>query len=131
MNTAPTPVTTPSHIPGWTSRHRDGRPGIEYFTGGIAFAWTGSLADPVEISPGGYGEPVEHLLDLSNLLAMPRQPLDNAFDDFARLCDEWLTWADENQAGRLPIRAELDTETSTSRQHHIEAGAYLVRAARP
>ena len=54
----------PSMIRDHFSSHCDGTAGLEFFADDHAFTWTGNLADPVEISPGGYGEPVHYLLDL-------------------------------------------------------------------
>ena len=90
-------TSNPSNIPGYDSRHCDGRPGLEYFADGYAFAWTGKDEDLIEVSPGAYGEAVEWVIPSSPIMASPfsvvidpRMP--EMLAQFQHACDEWLAW---------------------------------------
>lgn len=88
---------TPSHIPGYTSTHSDGAPGLEYFQDDHAFAWTGRAEDLIEVSPGAYGEPVEWVIPVAPLLAdHSGMTIDlqvpSLLAYFRHACDQWLAW---------------------------------------
>ncbi|MBU2698856.1 MULTISPECIES: hypothetical protein [Pimelobacter] len=130
-------ATTPSKILGYDSRHCDGTPGLEYYIadGDMACAWSGNLHDPIEISLGGYGEPVEHLILVDDLKATGKVPsnLDAALLWFVQVCREWagtFILANEGNAHpeAIPACVEFDTETSASSQHYIDTGVYMLRA---
>ncbi|MGH3351568.1 MAG: hypothetical protein ACRDPS_12965 [Nocardioides sp.] len=95
---------TPSLIPGYTSRHCDGTPGLEYFQDGIAFAWSGRAEDLIEVSPGAYSEAVEWIIPSIPLVSAAfavvadvRAP--SLLGHFRNACDQWLMWNDRrNQA---------------------------------
>lgn len=129
-------ATTPSKILGYESRHCDGTPGLEYYMsdGDIACAWSGNLQDPIEISLGGYGEPVEHLILVDDTKVFYTVPgnLDAALLWFVKVCREWVTFILDNDGGAhpetIPACVEFDTEDSASRQHYIDTGIYMLRA---
>lgn len=65
----------------------DGTPHLAYFAEGVSFVWSGNAEHPIQVCPGGYGEPVAdtvwfdpEALDLPWVLT-----------DFRRRCDRWLT----------------------------------------
>lgn len=125
-------ATTPSGITGYDSRHCDGTPGLEYFSDNTAFAWTGNIGDPIEVSFGGYGEAVEHLIDVSAEIAPPAS-LRVAMDWFAAVCEEWLRWSLEvgdheqhRHQQHLPVWAEFDSASSASRQSRMDTGVYML-----
>jgi len=66
---------------------------MEYFVGDHAFAWTGLAQDPIEVSPGGYGEPVQYLIDISRMIefGLPR-PVAYHVDTFMLIVDQWMNW---------------------------------------
>ncbi len=126
-------ATTPSLIAGFESRHSDGMPGLEYYSHETAFAWTGESSDPIEVSFRGYGEPVAHLIHVTPLAAFadPR-PICAHIGRFQRICDQWIAWIleqddDGAEAWLTGGETVMDTQSSASRQHHIETGLYLLR----
>ena len=125
-------ATTPSLIAGYVSRHSDGTPGLEYFTHDTAFAWTGQSSDPIEVSFRGYGEPVAHLIHVSPLVGFAdSRPVVAHIGRFQRICDQWIAWVLEDGEGAeawvTGAETEMDTQSSASRQHHIDTGLYLLR----
>ncbi|SDL34208.1 hypothetical protein SAMN05428985_11537 [Nocardioides sp. YR527] len=88
---------TSSLIPGYTSRHCDGTPGLEYFQDGFAFAWSGKPEDLIEVSPGAYSEPVEWIIPTTPLAAAQFAIVVDAhapwlLGHFRYACDQWLAW---------------------------------------
>lgn len=126
-------ATNPSAIRGYTSRHSDGTPALEFFNTatGHAFTWTGDRSDPIEVSAGGYGEPVTCLIQLS-AAPVPKNLVD-ALAWFRDVAAEWVAWLTEygdlDNCLDLPTRTEFDTASSASRQHWIETGIYMLMEA--
>lgn len=104
-------ASTPSNIPGYDSKHCDGRPGMEYFADGYAFAWTGASKDLIEVSPGAYSEAVEWIIPSSPIVSSPFSVLADAHTpwilaQFQHACDEWLAWNDRRnqpRAKHIPV----------------------------
>jgi hypothetical protein len=76
----------------------DGVPHLAFFDGTTSFVWTGRMLDPIEISPGGYAEPVTATiepLDVPLLASRNRVPVATHLEDFRQVCQ---TWVDERDA---------------------------------
>lgn len=128
-------MTTTSGI-GMRSRLGDGTPGLEFFKDETAFVWSGSLADPIEVSFFGYAEPVAHLIHLSpqSDFAKPRPFADHAAL-FERVCEQWLAWV-LGQEGDATARigggeTEQDDTSLRSQAHKLGTGLYLLRFRDP
>jgi hypothetical protein len=73
----------------------DGMPLLWYFDTRtqIGFSWTGGSAEPIEVSVGGYAEPVTHIID-KTIAGKPLVALAVTSTDiikfFGEVCEEWL-----------------------------------------
>jgi hypothetical protein len=72
----------------------DGTPHLSYFAGDTSFVWSGSAERPVQVCPGGYGEPVRDTFWLGlrpgGLDRGWRVPLHIMLDEFRRACEQYL-----------------------------------------
>lgn len=82
---------------GYPSEAADGTPHLTYFADDTSFVWSGSAERPVQVCPGGYGEPVNDTFyvtfggDGTTVQPPPNWvPLHLALAEFRRACDEYL-----------------------------------------
>jgi hypothetical protein len=75
-------MTTP-HMP---TQSADGRAHFTFYSHGVSFVWDG-LAQHIEVSPGGYGEPVTAHAEL---VPFEWHLNGNPLARFRASCDQWL-----------------------------------------
>lgn len=68
---------------------RDGTPHLTYYAGDTSFVWSGNIEHPIQVCPGGYGEPVvDHVWP--HLGHQGLVTLLVALRVFRATCDQWL-----------------------------------------
>lgn len=80
----------PDHYP---SEAADGTPHLTYFADNTSFVWSGSAERPVQVCPGGYGEPVAATfepMDVPDMDGWHRMSPMRALTVFKSVCDQWL-----------------------------------------
>ena len=101
----------------------NGRPHLAYYDEGVSFVWSGSLTEPIEVCPGGYGEPVKARINLLADLGLVAhmQTARTAKDvvrAFGDICEAWLTkdWLGYGEADPVEVgdlRDEAAAEANT------------------
>lgn len=92
MSDAHKPARPSSLVEGYESGHCDGKPGFELYLSPLAFAWDGDPSSPIEVSEGGYGEPVKWLIDVTYVTGGPVTATAAGWLDWFRdRCERWLS----------------------------------------
>lgn len=82
------PVATPTRS-DYPTEGADGTPHLTYYVDDVSFVWSGNIERPIQVCPGGYGEPVVDTIWPDN----PDQ-LRGLWPDplrwFRDACDDWL-----------------------------------------
>lgn len=75
----------------------DGTAHLSYFAEGVSFVWSGSAERPIQVCPGGSGEPVADTFWLAiggdgSTVEPPAAwlPLHHMLNEFRRACDHYL-----------------------------------------
>lgn len=80
----PGPDPRAEHYP---TEARDGTPHLAYFAEGVSFVWSGNIEHPIQVCPGGYGEPVVDTIDFPRPQAVTWWVV---LHEFRKACDRWL-----------------------------------------
>lgn len=114
-------------VVAYTRRTGDGVAHLAYFDApsGLSFVWTGNPADPIEVSPGGYAEPITNVI---RTRAGTQQPLAEALAEYlhhasidglasgsmalavthwySHVCAEWVAHITEHGGAEPPVVRE-------------------------
>lgn len=84
---------TPGNPQDYPTEAADGTVHLAYFAEDTSFIWSGSAERPIQVCPGGYGEPVTDTIEPIDVPAMAgahRMTLYQVMHTFRLVCDQYL-----------------------------------------
>ena len=79
-------------IPLVFQQNEDGVPHLAYFNKefNLSFVWSGQVGEPIDICPGGYGEPAVHQILMDTGQALKEASIHDWLAWFRGVCEEWI-----------------------------------------
>jgi hypothetical protein len=74
---------------GYPTEAADGTPHLTYFEDGVSFVWSGNIERPIQVCPGGDGEPVADTIWPPDYFGLA-DPWPAPLVWFRKVCDQWL-----------------------------------------